>query len=95
MNDPYCYDNGTLRNRFGLTDAEELATVEVAVTTQRIAELGSSGLPGRFDLEHLRAIHRRIFDDVYEWAGARSPRTAIVRRRSPRHTATTRGSTPR
>lgn len=69
MNDPYCYDNGTLRNRFGLTDAEELATVEVAVTTQRITELGSLGLPGRFDLEHLRAIHRRIFGDVYEWAG--------------------------
>jgi cell filamentation protein len=26
-------------------------------------------MPGRFDLEHLKAIHRYIFQDVYEWAG--------------------------
>lgn len=24
---------------------------------------------GRFDLHHLREIHRRAFGDVYEWAG--------------------------
>jgi len=24
---------------------------------------------GRFDLAHLRAIHRHLFQDVYEWAG--------------------------
>jgi cell filamentation protein len=24
---------------------------------------------GRFDLDHLRAIHRHLFQDVYDWAG--------------------------
>src|SRR5947207_12732697 len=24
---------------------------------------------GRFDVEHLRGIHRYLFQDVYEWAG--------------------------
>ncbi len=32
----------------------------------RIAE----GVPkGSFDLAHLRAIHRHLFQDVYDWAG--------------------------
>jgi cell filamentation protein len=26
-------------------------------------------MPGRFDVAHLKAIHRYIFQDVYEWAG--------------------------
>lgn len=69
MSDPYCYSNGTLRNRLGITDPDELAAIEAVVTTQRITELEISGLPGGFDLEHLCAIHRRIFADLYEWAG--------------------------
>jgi len=24
---------------------------------------------GDFDLAHLRAIHRHLFQDIYEWAG--------------------------
>jgi cell filamentation protein, protein adenylyltransferase len=31
--------------------------------------LQTAPLPGRFDLEHLKAIHRYIFQDVYGWAG--------------------------
>jgi cell filamentation protein len=28
------------------------------------------GIPtGKFDLKHLRSIHRHLFQDVYEWAG--------------------------
>ncbi len=28
------------------------------------------GIPaGRFDLTHLQAIHRRLFQDIFEWAG--------------------------
>lgn len=69
MSDPYCYDNGTLRNRFGIIDADELAAVEARVSVQRLSEIESQGFAGRFDLDHLCAIHRHIFDDVYEWAG--------------------------
>ncbi|TCS13670.1 Fic family protein [Caulobacter sp. BK020] len=34
--------------------------------TQRIAEGSPSGA---FDLAHLRAIHRHLFQDIYDWAG--------------------------
>lgn len=26
-------------------------------------------MPGKFDLAHLQAIHKRLFGDVYDWAG--------------------------
>jgi cell filamentation protein len=26
-------------------------------------------VPGRFDVAHLKAVHRYIFQDVYDWAG--------------------------
>jgi len=40
--------------------------VERRLVTQRIIE----GAPtGDFDVAHLRAIHRHLFQDVYAWAG--------------------------
>jgi cell filamentation protein len=68
--DPYLYPGtNILRNLRGLTDQALLARFEARRTHQRIAELIDSPLPGRFDIEHLKAIHRYIFHDVYEWAG--------------------------
>jgi cell filamentation protein len=66
-NDPYLYPGGSvLRNLRGITDAERLDYVERELVAQRIAE----GAPrGGFDLAHLRAIHRHLFQDVYAWAG--------------------------
>ncbi|MBI5790022.1 MAG: Fic family protein [Rhodocyclales bacterium] len=32
-------------------------------------QLASGGLPGKFDLAHLCAIHRVLFQDVFAWAG--------------------------
>ena len=59
-----------LRNRLGLTGAPELARAERALTFGRLVQLRSTGaVPGRFDFAHLQAIHRHVFQDVYEWAG--------------------------
>lgn len=77
--DPYTYPGSTvLRNRLGLTDAVRLDRLERQLVTQRAAE----GIPaGGFDLAHLRAIHRHLFQDVYDWAGElrmwRLPRAGI------------------
>jgi cell filamentation protein len=46
-----------------------LARFEARRTHRRIAELIDSPVPGDFDIKHLKAIHRHIFQDVYEWAG--------------------------
>ncbi len=65
--DPYLYSGSTvLINKLGIQDSSQLDYVERELVTQRIAE----GVPsGRFDLVHLRAIHKHLFQDIYAWAG--------------------------
>ncbi|WP_144794115.1 Fic/DOC family protein [Corynebacterium singulare] len=65
-----------LKNRLGLDDAEELRIVEEKMVFLRIAELEAAPLEGAFDYAHFKAIHRHLFQDVYEWAG--EERTAPV-----------------
>ncbi len=65
--DPYVYP-GTqvLRNKLGIQDAEALDRAERRFAAQR----ARMGVPtGDFDLKHLQAIHKHLFQDVYEWAG--------------------------
>lgn len=66
-NDPYIYpDTGVLKNIPGLTNRDQLQRFERMATTIR-AEQGAPR--GQFDLPHLKAIHRHLFQDVYSWAG--------------------------
>jgi cell filamentation protein len=65
-----------LRNKFtgpgkpyGETDPAKLTKLEEFYAKSRLAELADRPIRGRFDYEHRKAIHRRIFQDVYEWAG--------------------------
>ncbi len=67
--DYYEYPNGILRNKYGIQDSIQLASVEAAATWLRITKIMRTSLPGNFDLEHLKAIHHEIFQDVYAWAG--------------------------
>jgi len=46
-----------------------LETTEADLVAARSRELVQAPLKGRFDLEHLQAIHRYLFGDLYEWAG--------------------------
>jgi cell filamentation protein len=68
--DPYTYP-GTrvLRNIPGIRDDASLRDFEYEQTKLRIEELRDNPIPGKFDLEHLKAIHAYVFQDVYEWAG--------------------------
>lgn len=68
--DPYLDEHsGILKNRFGITDQAELDRVEATFGLVRAYELVENPVAGRFDLAHLQAIHKRLFGDVYEWAG--------------------------
>ena len=60
-----------LRNRLGLDDAGTLQSAENDLVEARIAELRASPIIVRqtFDAKHLTALHRHLFQDVYEWAG--------------------------
>src|ERR1700740_831618 len=68
--DPYVYPGtNVLRNLRDIRDREQLSTAEAIATTLRIAELERKPIAGRFDVQHLQAIHRYIFQDIYQWAG--------------------------
>ena len=58
-----------LKNRLGLDDAEELRILEEKLVFLRITELDSAPVEGAFDYAHFKAIHRHLFQDVYDWAG--------------------------
>lgn len=74
--DYYIPGTRTLRNLFttpeqphGEEDPNLLARLEVAATAVRLDQLRDRPLPGNFDYAHMKAIHRHIFQDIYEWAG--------------------------
>lgn len=66
----YCYpDSEVLKNKMGIRNMEKLRQLERKLTMLRILELVDKPIDGKFDLEHLRSIHRYIFQDIYDWAG--------------------------
>jgi cell filamentation protein len=68
--DPYTYPGtNVLRNIPDIRDFETLAVFEATATFARLAELNISPLNGRFDVAHLHAIHKYVFQDVFRWAG--------------------------
>jgi cell filamentation protein len=63
--DPYLYPGtSVLKNLRDLTDPKLLERFEARQTHRRIAELIDNPVAGRFDVAHLKAIHRHIFQDV-------------------------------
>lgn len=60
---------GVLKNRLGITAESELEEAEATFASVRSYELAEKPLPGNFDLAHLQAMHRYLFQDVYDWAG--------------------------
>ncbi|MEM1145821.1 MAG: Fic family protein [Pseudomonadota bacterium] len=61
-------ETGVLCNRLGIRDAETLEHAERYFAAKRMQQ----GLPpeaNRLDAEGLKAIHRHLFQDVYDWAG--------------------------
>lgn len=68
--DTYIYP-GTevLRNKAGARTQSELDAFEADVTALRMLELLEAPIHGMFDCQHLCAIHRHLFQDVYKWAG--------------------------
>jgi cell filamentation protein len=68
--DPYVYPGpNVLRNLRDIRDPGQLDKFEAIATTRRMVELEHEPIQGGFDARHLQAIHRHIFQDVYEWAG--------------------------
>lgn len=63
-------DGITVKNKHGATSHDALEAAETDFVANRLLgiELGL-GPSGQFDTAHLKAIHRHLFQDIYEWAG--------------------------
>ena len=68
--DPYSDPvTGVLYNKLGLDTVAGLEAAEREITHAALVLLDESPVSPGYDLPHLQEIHKRIFGDIYEWAG--------------------------
>jgi cell filamentation protein, protein adenylyltransferase len=68
--DPYSDPvTGVLYNKLGLGTAAGLEAAEREITHAALILVDESPVSPSYDLPHLQEIHKRIFGDIYEWAG--------------------------
>ena len=68
MADPYLQSDGnTLVNKVGITDNPQLlAEIEASYAAFREWEIRETGYPDRQGVDLLKAIHRHLYQDVYD-----------------------------
>lgn len=67
--DYYIPGTEVLQNRFNETDPVKLKKLEESKVRGRMLLLVQQPIRGNFDFAHMKAIHKFLFQDVYEWAG--------------------------
>lgn len=68
--DPYIDPaTGILRNLVGAQTRDALSTAEGDLVFARLVQLTEQPVSGTGDLGELQEIHRRLFQDVFDWAG--------------------------
>ncbi|WP_053088752.1 hypothetical protein [Rothia mucilaginosa] len=67
--DYYIPGTEVLQNRIGETDPVKLKKLEESKVRGRMLLLVQQPIRGNFDFAHMKAIHKFLFQDVYEWAG--------------------------
>lgn len=68
MVDVYSDRHGVLKNKLNIKDSKQLEHAERLITLQNIAQLRKASFD-KFDLDTLKAIHKKIFNSIYNWAG--------------------------
>lgn len=68
MKDPYIQENGTLKNKLGITEYKELNDAEKDIGFVKLIDIGES-FKQKYDAEYIKSIHRHIFEDIFDWAG--------------------------
>lgn len=64
----YPHSGGVLVNRFGIRDSAELDRVVNTLVSFASGEIARDD-NDIYDLDYLRSIHRRMFGDIFDWAG--------------------------
>jgi len=65
-----CYpDSDVYINVFGIRDQDVLDAIETEIVSVRMAEILAGPQEWKFDFDHLKTLHGRLFDDIYPFAG--------------------------
>ena len=66
----YCYEGtDVLINKADIRDYETLERVDRIQTTYALSKLHLSVISGNFGIEHYKAIHKYLFNELYDFAG--------------------------
>jgi len=67
----YRYPNSSvLINKLRITDPEAFELAERDIVGFNMLDIRfMNPIPGSFDLNHLKDIHKRLFEDIFSWAG--------------------------
>lgn len=66
----YCYkDTDVLINNLNITNDKDLYDAERELVMLRTSEFTDNPIKANFDFNHLKAIHKYLFHDIYRWAG--------------------------
>ena len=68
MKDLYTLPDGTLKNKLGITDYDELKQAECDICFTKLISLDSIEYDKNNE-ELLKKVHKYIFGDIFEWAG--------------------------
>lgn len=69
LQDPYIIDEeGTLKNKLGITDYDILRSAVRDITASKFLNIEKT-FSSKFDIDYFKAIHKHIFEDVFDWAG--------------------------
>ena len=68
INDPYTYEDGTLKNKLNIRDHQELRKAEADIGFLKLINVDSVK-SDKLNEELLRDIHHHIFENIFEWAG--------------------------
>ena len=68
MEDPYALEDGTLKNKLGITDYQELKQAETDIGYVKLINANQE-LHEECTPEFLKRVHKHIFGDIFEWAG--------------------------
>lgn len=69
MTEYFTENDDILDNKLGIDDPALMQQAEEEIVTPLIVDLEIEPIQGRFNFEHLKAIHRYLFGDIYDIAG--------------------------
>ena len=67
--DYFANNTEVLRNKFNISNLNELYKKERQIVLERLSILILYGINGNFDANHLKAIHWYLFSPIYDFAG--------------------------